>query len=109
MKPNTRNWLVLAALAGFLATAPTAFAQGFYGTRAGTRVDMHRDRQHLRHIQRHIYRDQRNLRIDRRQFGPRSRQARADRHRLRYDQRRFYRQVRDLHRDRRQLRYRSFR
>jgi hypothetical protein len=103
MKSQRRKWLVLAALAGFLATAPAAFAQGYYGSRPATRVDIRQDRRHLRRINRHIVRDQRHLRIARREFGPGSAPARAARRHLRGDQRRFNRQARDLHRDRRQL------
>jgi hypothetical protein len=109
MKSHTQNWIVLAALAGFLTTAPAAFAQGYYGSRPATRVDIRQDRRHLRRINRHIVRDQRRLRVARREFDPGSGPARAARHHLRREQRRFNRQARDLHRDRRQLwRRRSF-
>jgi hypothetical protein len=103
MKSSTRNWIVLAALAGFLSAAPAAFAQGYYGPRPAARADIRQDRRHLRRIDRHIVRDHRRLRIARHTFGPGSGPTRAARHHLRRDQRRYARQARDLHRDRRQL------
>jgi hypothetical protein len=105
-KMNRGKWLLLAALAGLLAAAPTAFAGDPYESSLGIRADIHRDRIHHLQTRRQIYRDHLGLRSDRRQFGPHSRQVRADRHLLRHDQRRFVRQARDIHRDRKQLLHR---